>query len=159
RARPEPEGRGQPEVGGAGGFSLLRTDAAGQPHLGREEPARLPERPAGQGCRYEDAIWGPDRPQGRGRGGGPPGGPSVAHVFVGDDLFRNPVPTPDQVRGRLFRGHALTPRGGSARKVLGRVAPEAGIVYTARRHPILQRQRPASGRSLWCERTEPPCTR
>src|SRR5262245_50219750 len=34
------------------------------------------------------------------------GGPS-ARLFVEHDLFRKPVSTPDQVRGRLFRDHAL----------------------------------------------------
>jgi len=29
-----------------------------------------------------------------------------AKLFVEHDLFRKPVPTPDHVRGRLFRDHA-----------------------------------------------------
>src|SRR4051812_45903897 len=32
-------------------------------------------------------------------------------VMLGHDLFRKPVSTPDQVRGRLFRDHALMARG------------------------------------------------
>src|SRR3974390_2008928 len=32
------------------------------------------------------------------------------HEFA-HDLIRKPVSTPDQVRGRLFRDHALAPRG------------------------------------------------
>src|ERR1044072_4280968 len=40
-------------------------------------------------------------------------GPCVVPLFVEHDLFRKPVPTPDQVRGRHFRDHAqytTTPR-------------------------------------------------
>ena len=36
--------------------------------------------------------------------------PDGAGYWWSNDLFREPVPTPDQVRGRLFRNHALTQR-------------------------------------------------
>jgi len=36
--------------------------------------------------------------------------PSRADYSVELDLFRKPVPTPQQVRGRLFRDHALDAR-------------------------------------------------
>jgi len=42
-------------------------------------------------------------------------------AFAGAGFFRKPVPTPDQVRGRLFRDHA---RGFAAAKASGVAAPE-----------------------------------
>src|SRR5262249_39642228 len=33
-------------------------------------------------------------------------------LWAGAGLFRKPIPTPDQVRGRLFRNHALATRAG-----------------------------------------------
>src|SRR5262249_1491646 len=35
---------------------------------------------------------------------------SRSSLLVEHDLFRKPVPSPDQVRARLFRNHALAPR-------------------------------------------------
>src|ERR1700736_5034043 len=54
----------------------------------------------------------------------------VATLFcVAHDLVRKPVPTPDQVRGRLFRDHAL--RGF---RLLGRhgLARDSGAAHVAR---------------------------
>src|SRR5262249_58929835 len=45
-------------------------------------------------------------------------------------FFRKPVPTPDQVRGRLFRDHALTRRGSLRARLSGDEPPP---IFTVRR--------------------------
>ena len=44
-ARPEPQGRGRTQIGGARGFPLLEPDEARQPGLGRSQLARLHQDP------------------------------------------------------------------------------------------------------------------
>src|SRR5262249_40368185 len=48
---------------------------------------------------------------------------SRSSLLVEHDLFRKPVPTPDQVRGRLFRDHALDRPGRGSSSILPSALP------------------------------------
>src|SRR5262245_13944747 len=63
--------------------------------------------------------------------------PSRSNLLLEHDLFRKPGSTPDQVRGRLFRDHALAPFFGARTKLQPPIdcvcdgipdAPEHGVL-------------------------------
>ena len=65
------------------------------------------------------------------------------HGLLEHDLFRKPVPTPDQVRGRLFRDHALS---GMTLVRLQSQAPMTTLIWRVNRRGL--RRRLLSGRSV-----------